>query len=90
MSDELTALLVFIGVVVYGVGALLSFMWGHITYTTTLDYPMLAGYEWEKRWGARGMIFCWAWPALVAAMYLPKAGRLGKFIGGVFRDGMKR
>ena len=51
MSDELTALLV-IGVFFYGAGTMCSFIWGHVTYTTTLDYPMLAGYEWEKRWGA--------------------------------------
>ena len=82
MSDGLTVLLA-TGATVYGAGALLSFIWGYSTYTTTLDYPTLAEVDEEKRWGARGMILCWAWTALVAAMHLPKAGR---FIGGVFRD----
>ena len=89
MSDELTALLV-VGAALYAAGGGFSFIWGHITYTTTLDYPWLDEYEWEKRWGARGMLFCWAWPAFLLAMHAPKAKNLGRFIGGVFRDGMRR
>lgn len=89
MSDELAALLIFVSAC-YTVGTLFTFIWGHATYTVTREYPMLGGYEWELRWGARAMIFCWAWPILLIAMHAPKAGNLGRFIGGVFRDGMKQ
>ena len=89
MSEQLQALLI-VAAFFYAAGVGFSFIWGHITYTTTLDHPMLDEYEWEKRWGAKGMIFCWAWPAVIAIVCAPKGKNLGRFIGGVFRDGMKR
>ena len=87
--SEVQALLV-AGGIYYAAGAGFAFIWGYITYTTTRDYPMLDEYEWELRWGARAMIFCWAWPLVLAGMHAPKVKNLGRFIGGVFRDGMRR
>ena len=42
----------------------------------------------DIKWGARLMIFCWAWPVLLAIPLGKKSKNFGFAVGRVFRDGM--
>lgn len=74
----------------YFAGVPFTFIWGHITYSTTLNYPMLTGYEWEKRTGARAMILAPVWPVFVLMTYGRAWGRDGgRMIGRVWKDAIR-
>lgn len=83
---ELQAGLTVAGVMYVAIG-LSTFIWGHVTYTVTLQYPTLPDYEWEKRTGARAMILAPIWPVFVLITYGRAWGRdSGRFIGKVWKD----
>lgn len=89
MSEGQAMLLIF-AAVGYISPALFTFIWGHITYTVTLQYPMLKGYEWEKRTGARAMLMAPIWPVFLLVTYGRAWGRgSGRFIGRVWKDAIR-
>lgn len=74
----------------YFAGVVFTFAWGHITYSTTLSYPMLPGYKWEKRTGARAMILAPVWPVFVLLTFGRTWGRnAGYWIGRVWKDAVR-
>ena len=89
MSDTQFALGIAL-VFFYGAGIMFTFAWGHITYSVTLNYPMLPGYEWEKKNGARAMILAPVWPLFVLLTYGRRWGRdAGRMAGRVWKDAIR-
>lgn len=79
-----------ISAVTYGAIISITFVWGHITYSTTIHYPMLKAYELEKRTGARAMILAPVWPLFVLMTWGKPWGRVaGRFVGRVWKDSIR-
>lgn len=86
----MTGLLVVAGTA-YVVGVGWSAIGGWIMYSTTLRYPMLREHEWEKKHGARLMVFAPVWPVYLASVYAGPFGReAGRTVGQIWAAAMRR